>query len=87
MKVKHLFELMEQYGDLSISEIIKKKQGSKLFECPKCKGFGTETKVIRGEWGYTPDTYTTVDCPVCNGFGYTDRQLKPKTKTEIIGYE
>jgi len=85
---------MEQYGNIQIEEIIKKKKGINKFECPKCQGFGFTTKIInmypRGlpDSGWAEDLQPlNSDCDVCNSIGYTARQMNPKIKTEIVGYE
>ncbi|UAT29436.1 hypothetical protein K7T73_12580 [Bacillus badius] len=87
MKIIDLKRLMNKYGDIKISEIIQREQGRRVYECPKCKGTGEENKVEYGIQGYTPDRHYKVKCDVCYGFGYTEKQLKTKVKTEIIGYE
>lgn len=86
MKTKDLIQLQKDYGDLKISEIIAKQ--NRDFLCPKCNGSGIERKLIKhGDYGYTDDVYQNVDCDICDGHGYTQKQLKAKIKTEIIGYE
>ncbi|WP_310876927.1 hypothetical protein [Priestia megaterium] len=88
MKIRDLEKLMDQYGDSTLGDIIASKKGNRIHECPKCKGEGeNRVCVVPGEYGYRDPIYSTKDCDVCNGVGYTERLLKPKIKTEIIGYE
>lgn len=86
MKIIDLITLQKRYGDIKISEVIAKQ--NRPFICPKCNGTGSENRLVRqGNYGYTDDEYKIVDCNICDGYGYTQRQMKPKIKTEIIGYE
>lgn len=87
MKNKDVRKLIQLYGsEITLQEILK-NQG-KEFICPKCQGNGTEKKLVRqGVWGYTDDEYKLIDCDICGGHGYTQREIKPKYKTELIGYE
>ena len=86
MKTKDLISLQKEYGDLKISEILSKQ--NRPFICPKCKGAGIERKIVRyGEYGYTNDVYENINCNICDGHGYTTKEMKPKVKTEIVGYE
>lgn len=86
MKIIDLIALQTKYGDIKIGEVIAKQ--NRPFICPKCEGVGSESKLVReGIYGYTDSEYKTIDCNICDGYGYTQRQMKPKIKTEIIGYE
>ena len=64
------------------------------YVCPKCNGKGyiiTEynsypSGLPDSGWVYKPG-YDYKTCDLCHGDRYTIKQYKPKTKTEIIGYE
>lgn len=92
MKIKDLMKLKEEYGDVTITEIINTKRLPHI--CPKCEGKGVIITKYDAyplnlpDSGWAHDWKTKEeDCKVCNGEGYTIRPLKPIIKTEIIGYE
>lgn len=88
MKIRQLEEIQKQFGNRPIADIIEEMKGDNIYECPKCKGKGTERKLVRqGDYGYTDDEYKDIDCPVCKGIGFTNRKMKPKVVTEVVGYE
>jgi hypothetical protein len=92
MKRVELESVLRIYGNKTIGEIIESMK--KPYKCPKCeaKGYTTETydAYPRGlpDSGWATDYRTRkIECDLCKGHGYTEREYKPKIKTEIIGYE
>ncbi|MGG5737759.1 hypothetical protein [Bacillus cereus group sp. IBL03679] len=94
MKIKDLERLYSRFGNMRLDEIIAKKKGNCIYECPKCKGEGTIRSTYNkyphglpdSGWVYEEGVKYT-DCDLCHNKGYTALEYKPKTKTEIIGYE
>lgn len=91
MKTKDLITLQEIYGDIKISEIVKLLD--RPYKCPKCNGEGGEQKRYNAYPSGLPDSgwveewkFKYVQCDLCEGHGYTKRELKPVTKTEVVGY-
>ena len=88
MRILDVEKALKHYGNISLGELLEQTQGPNKYKCPKCHGEGTVSKcVVRGVYGYTDDVYSDVKCEVCDGIGYTRTEMKPKYKTELIGYE
>lgn len=84
-EIYNLEQLIGQYGDRKISDIVAELKGEKIHTCPKCKGRGYITEEYNGYpsglpdsgWVYEP-AYRDIKCNLCNGIGYTEHEYKPK---------
>lgn len=94
MKIEELEQLLNKYGDITLSELITKTKGKNTYKCPKCQGKGDITEIYNAYPSNLPDSGWVDDfrerkkeCDVCNGVGYTSKELKVITETKIIGYK
>lgn len=94
MKIKELERLLSRYGNVRLDDVIKSLKGNCIYECPKCKGEGRIKESYNAYPQGLPDSgfvyepgIRYLNCDLCNNKGYTEREYKPKIKTEIIGYE
>lgn len=82
MKIRDVKSLICEYGEnTTLSEILNKVQGNKIYKCPKCHGAGKYTKKINTAqyWECCERyEYYDVDCDLCHGEGYTEHEYKPK---------
>lgn len=94
MRAYDVKKIIDINGDMMLSELFERMKNGNQFECPKCEGKGYTTKMVNTYPSGLPDSGwvqdlqpVDKDCDICNGIGYTRKQMKPKIKTEIIGYE
>lgn len=94
MKIIKIKKLLNTYGDISLQELLWKVQGNYIYEYPKCEGEGQIMHTYNKYPPGLPDSgfvyekgIKYVDCELCNSRGFTNRQYKPKYKTELVGYE
>ncbi|PGY46863.1 hypothetical protein [Bacillus thuringiensis] len=95
MKIQELRRLVSKYGEsIRLGDVLKRVKGDYIYECPKCKGEGFMVTYYDAYPPGLPDSGWVTDmkpkhhnCDLCNGKGYTDKELKPKYKTELVGYE
>ena len=93
-EIKKLEQYCNKYGpDTTLKEVLNIVKKNSIL-CPKCCGKGytvTEYNAyppnlpVSG-WVYQAG-YDYQICDICKGYGYTEKEYKPKIKTEIIGYE
>lgn len=79
LKIPELRKLIRTYdGDKTLSQIIAEEMELKPFECPKCKGVGSEEvkyNAARADDWRDDWQYKTVECEVCRGEGYTNQKF------------
>jgi DnaJ-class molecular chaperone len=92
MKIHELKRIIDIYGDVKISEAIKSY--GRPYTCPKCNGDGVKKVTYNAypsglpDSGWVEDIRTRdIGCDLCEGHGYTEKELKPIIKKEIVGYE
>lgn len=98
-ELEEIEKLIKRFGEdatlCEIKEQIRKETLSKYkFKCPKCQGKGYLVKEYNGYPTGLPDSgfvyeaaYDYKVCDVCKGIGYTEEEMEPIVKTEIIGYK
>lgn len=81
--IQKIKELIDIYGaHATLEKVLKKRQGNKIYECPKCNGRGVITieyniypdNLPDSGWVYEPG-YKDIECNLCDGEGYTEQQL------------
>lgn len=95
MKIYEVEELINKYGEgTTLREVLDKMKGNDKHKCPKCKGKGYLVETYNAYPTCLPDSgfvykegLREITCDLCEGKGYTNKEYKPKIKTEIIGWE
>lgn len=74
--------LKKIYGsETTLDQLVKRVQGNKIYECPKCHGEGKILKRINtAQYWECCESWKTVECTcdLCNGEGYTEHEYKPR---------
>lgn len=89
MKIYEAMELCKSYGaDTTLADLVRRIQGNKIHQCPKCVGRGkvTISRNVAEYWDCASIYKDFIEtCDLCNGEGYVDREYKPKMKQ--VGWE
>lgn len=95
MKIFEIEELIKKYGEkANLIDVLNNEKGNYKYKCPKCEGKGILIETYNAYPTFLPDSgyvykegIREIKCDLCNSKGYTEKEYKPKMKTEIIGYE
>lgn len=91
--IKKLENAILDYGDIHLSQYIRKIKGEYIHKCPKCHGFGYVIEEYDAYPPNLPDSgwaqdiqHRKVMCDLCHGRGYTEKKYKENRKVIIDGY-
>lgn len=88
-------ELIGIFGDdMKLEEVKKHLLGNKVYRCPKCHGKGYTVEEYNAYPTNLPDSgwvyeagYRNIPCDLCNSQGWLEKEMKPKYKQVLDGYE
>lgn len=92
-KIVDLENAIRDYGDICLSQYIKRIKGDRRHRCPKCHGYGYITEEYDAYPAGLPDSgwaqdiqHRKVMCNLCHGVGYTEKKFVENRKVIIDGY-
>ena len=88
-------EITGMFGeDMKLGEVKKHLLGNKVHRCPKCHGKGYTVEEYNAYPTNLPDSgcvyeagYRNIPCDLCNSQGWLEKEMKPKYKKVLDGYE
>ena len=98
--IEQIEKLISKFGgNITLNEVLEYVKSHSPYihlpyKCPKCNGQGYLVREYNGYPSGLPDSGSVYEpafdyriCDLCEGMGYTNREMKPKFETKIIGWE